>query len=130
MKQTRKYSGACEIATLPHQTQEDLYKQLNELGWFWNSKNQKWERDDRLANPPSRHIKVRVWAATEKVSLAADLLIEQFEPCGLRLIERSEPYVCRSPKQGESRIYLSFMDEDADKNNHISSDQESRQLQQ
>lgn len=110
MKQTKKYSKACEIATLNHETQESLYKQLNELGFFWNSKLQQWERDDRIAEPPSDLIRIRVWAASDKVEQAADIFIESAGQYGLKLQEKSEPYPCRPPKQADSRIYLTFTD--------------------
>lgn len=108
MKQTKKYSKACEIATLSHENQESLYKQLNELGFFWNSKIQQWQRDDRLADPPSNLIRIRVWATGDKVEQAADILIESARAYGLELQEKSEPYPCRPPKQKDSRIYLVF----------------------
>lgn len=110
MKQTKKYTKACEIATLTHDNQESLYKQLNALGFFWDSKIQNWLRDDRLADAPTNLIRVRVWAATEKVEQAADCFIEACGEYDLKLQEKSEPYQCRPPKQGESRIYLTFTD--------------------
>lgn len=110
MKQTKKYTKACEIATLAHETQESLYKQLNGLGFFWDSKLQKWIRDDRVADAPTNLIRVRVWAATDKVEQAANCLIEGYTEYDLKLQERSDPYQCRPPKQGESRIYLTFTD--------------------
>ncbi|WP_009631038.1 hypothetical protein [Synechocystis sp. PCC 7509] len=108
MKQTKKYTKACEIATLNHETQESLYKQLNGLGFFWDCKSQKWERDDRIADPPTDLVRVRVWAATDKVEQAAQCLIESAQAYGLKLQEESEPYQNRPPKQNESRIYLTF----------------------
>lgn len=110
MKQTKKYTKACEIATLTHQNQESLYKQLNDLGFWWDSKLQKWARDDRLADTPTNLIRVRVWAATSKVEQAAAVFIEACSEYDLKLQEKSEPYQCRPPKQGESRIYLTFTD--------------------
>ena len=110
MKQTKKYSKAYEIATLNHETQESLYKQLNKLGFFWDSKLQKWERDDRIADPPTDLIRIRVWAATDKVDGAASILIESAQQYGLKFQEKTEPYKCRPPKQNESRIYLTFID--------------------
>lgn len=110
MRQTQKYTKACELATLPHQDQDSLYKQLNDLGFFWNSRLQQWERDDRLADPPSDLIKIRVWAASDKVEQAADILIESARAYGLKLQERSQVYACRPPKQADSRIYLTFTD--------------------
>lgn len=108
MKQTKKYSSACEIATLNHENQESLYKQLNNLGFFWNSKLQNWVRDDRIADPPSDLIRIRVWAATDKVKQAASIFTESAQQYGLKLQEQSEPYQNRPPKQNESRIYLTF----------------------
>ena len=67
MKQTKKYSKACEILTINHTNQEQLYQELNRLGWFWDCKKQVWIRDDRLVEPPSKLIKIRLWA--NKVSL-------------------------------------------------------------
>lgn len=111
MKQTKKYVGACETATLPHNTQEELYAELNRLGFFWNPKTQKWERNDQLADPPSKVVRIRVWAASHRVKQAAAALIESIEQYGLTFLEQSEPYVCRPPKQNDSRIYLTFIDE-------------------
>lgn len=113
MKQTKKYTKACEIATLTHETQESLYQQLNELGFFWDSKLQQWERDDRIADPPTDLIRVRVWANTDKVEQAAQCLIESAQEYGLKFQEKTEPHKCRPPKQNESRIYLTFTDKES-----------------
>lgn len=112
MKQTKKYTKACEIATptFSHETQESLYKELNRLGFFWDSQLQKWERDDRNADEPTDLIRVRVWAATDKVEQAAHCFIESAQEYGLKLQEQSETYQNRPPKQNESRIYLTFTD--------------------
>lgn len=110
MRQTRKYCSACEIAILNHATQEDLYTELNRLGFFWDSKKQVWERNDQLAEPPSKLIKVRVWAATDQVERVAEAMIEAMMNYELKFLEGSAPFVCRPPKQNESRIYLLFSD--------------------
>lgn len=113
VKQTKKYKTACEIATLNHQTQEELYSQLNQLGFYWESKKQRWERNDQLADKPSEVIRVRVWADTKKVEQAAAAVVEAMEAdYGLKLLERSAPYSCRPPKQNDSRIYLTFVEVD------------------
>jgi hypothetical protein len=92
------------------QTQDELYQELNRLGWYWQPKKKEWERDDTPAKEVTQLVKIRVWAATDKVSLAADLLIEQLESIDFELIEKSTPYQCRPPQQLESRIYLVFKD--------------------
>jgi hypothetical protein len=111
MKQTQKYRKACEQLSYPHSNQEELYCELNRLGWFWNSKNKEWLRDDRPPQPASASIKVRVWAASDKVELAAEHFVESAGEMGLRLVEQSEPYPCRPPQQNDSRIYLTFVED-------------------
>ncbi|MDZ8227540.1 hypothetical protein [Nostoc sp. ChiVER01] len=110
MKQTQKYSKACQILTFPHKTQDELYTELNRLGWYWNSQKKEWARDDTPAKQATQLIRVRVWAATNKVEQAAELFLENAEENGLRLIEKSPPYVNRPPNQNDSRIYLTFED--------------------
>lgn len=109
MRRTQKYSKACEILSISHSSQDELYSELNRLGWYWNSKNKQWERDDRIA-VESKLIKVRVWANSEIVEELADLFIEQSSEIGIRFLEKSKPYPCRPPNQNESRIYLTFED--------------------
>ncbi|MEH2236013.1 MAG: hypothetical protein V7K30_07075 [Nostoc sp.] len=84
--------------------------ELNRLGWYWNSQNKEWERDDTPAKLATQLIRVRVWAATDKVEQAAELFLEKAEDNGLRLIEKSAPYINRPPNQNDSRIYLTFED--------------------
>lgn len=110
MKQTKKYSRAKEILQFPHQTQEQLYSELNRLGWYWMPKIQKWERDDTPADEETNLIKVRVWASKTKVKQAAELFIESAQANGLIFVEQSDPYQCRPPKQKEYRIYIIFQD--------------------
>ena len=108
MKRTQKYSQACGILTFPHSTQEELYQELNRLGWYWQPSQKQWIRDEREANPATNLIKVRIWAASDKVNDAAQHFVEASSDMGLRLIEQSQSYPCRPPNQNESRIYLTF----------------------
>ncbi|MEI1375959.1 hypothetical protein PQG02_06815 [Nostoc sp. UHCC 0926] len=108
MKKTAKYSKACCILTFPHSSQEELYSELNRLGWYWQADKKEWARDDTPAQSATKLIKVRVWAAKESVEDAAELFLEGAQGNGLRLIEKSPPYLCRPPKQLESRIYMTF----------------------
>lgn len=110
MKQTQKYRTACEIATLDHHTHDELYCKLNELGFFWNSSSQTWERNEQLADPPSEVLRIRAWAETSQVETLAEIIAESLEQYGLKLIEKSPPYICRPPKQNDSRIYLTFVE--------------------
>ncbi|WP_414574262.1 hypothetical protein [Nostoc sp. CCY 9925] len=112
MKRTQKYSKACQVLKVPHQTQEELYAELNRLGWYWQAAKKEWERDDTPAKEATKLIRVRVWANKDKVEDAAELFIESIEGMGLKLLEKSNPYPCRPPNQLESRVYLTFEDID------------------
>ncbi len=110
MKQTQKYTSATQILTFLHTNQDELYQELNRLGWYWQPKKKAWERDDTPALEASKLIKIRIWADSKKVDEAAALFIENAESAGLRLVEKSQPYPCRPPHQNDSRVYLTFED--------------------
>ena len=112
MRQTEKYRKACEILTFPHSTQDQLYSELNRLGFFWNSKQKSWDRDDRLAQPLSGIFRIRVLCDSNKVKDFAAIVSEAIEGYGFNLVETSQPYLCRPPKQNEARIYLSFLQQE------------------
>lgn len=113
MRQTEKYKKAGRVLTFPHTSQDQLYQELNRLGWWWNSKKQEWERDETLgASEPSKLIKIRIWTDSTKVQQIADLFIESLESLGFKIQEKSDPYVCRPPQQNDSRIYLTFLNEE------------------
>lgn len=110
MKRTKKYTGAIDILTHPHETQDELYSELNRLGWYWDSKQQRWVRDGRVADPETKLIRIRVLSGTSQVQNVADNVIEAMQERGLRLLEKSPPYPCRPPQQNDSRVYLTFED--------------------
>ena len=101
MKQTAKYLGACQILIYPHSNQDELYSELNRLGWYWQSKDKKWVRDDTPAKEASKFVRVRIIAATNKVEQAAQLFSESAADMGLKFVEKSEPYLCRPPNRGK-----------------------------
>lgn len=108
MKQTKKYTSACSRLTISHSTQEQLYQELNRLGWFWDKKQQQWVRDERVAESPSKLIKFRIWAGKDKVEEISSILQEALLPYGINLLEKSEPYLCRPPQQNDARVYTTF----------------------
>lgn len=110
MKRTKKYAGAIEVLTYPHQTQDKLYSELNRLGWYWDSKQQRWIRDERVAEAETKLIRIRVWTGVTQVENVADNVVEAMQERGLRLLEKSPPYPCRPPQQNDSRVYLTFED--------------------
>ncbi len=112
MKRTAKYSKACARLTFPHNTQEELYRELNRISYYWQPKSQDWVRDYTPANAATNLVKIRVWASSDKVNQAVELLLEGLSDSGLKLVEQSEPYPCRPPQQNDSRIYLTFIDEE------------------
>lgn len=114
-RRTRKYVAAERLASQLNITNwrqmiaSGLYQELGEHGYHWNSDSGTWENWTAMpADGPSEVIRLRCWARTEVVEMIADGVIESMAAAGLRLIERSQPYVCRPPKQNDSRIYLTF----------------------
>lgn len=114
-KNTAKYSGACQKANelnIPiGQHQEELYQALNSQGFYWNSKEKSWEKLDEEADPPTELIRIRVWTDARFVEKVANECIESLAQKGMRLVEKSEVFKCRPPKQLEARIYLTFQKE-------------------
>lgn len=113
-KLTRKYAGALPIARrldiADVQDQERLYAALQEQCYFWDSAGGVWTFTAlAAADEPTPLVRVRVWAATERVEQAASEIATFYTGRGYTLSERSAPYVCRPPKQRESRVYLAFV---------------------
>lgn len=113
-KMTVKYKRAVDIANAlnidaSRRDQPSLYAQLNEAGYFWDSDGQIWQQVTEPADPPTELIRVRVWAETSRVADAATDIVSSMELDGYRLLDQSDAYQCRPPKQLESRIYLSFI---------------------
>lgn len=114
MRQTRKYSQAVTTATATsistEGTQDALYQRLTEAGYFWDSGASVWQyAEPATADDPTPLVRVRVWAASTIVEHEAQHEIAARQAQGYTLIERSDPYVCRPPKQRESRVYLAFL---------------------
>lgn len=110
---TAKYAGAVDTArrrSLPvNGSQEELYTRLQKAGCFWNSDTKRWEEFDlEDADEPTKLIMVRVWADEEVIQEAADDVIRTNKK-HWELVERSEPFRCRPPKQREARVYLKFL---------------------
>ena len=112
-KMTAKYSGALAVARREKLstsgTQEEIYDRLTRGGWWWNSDRKEWEYHEiKESDAPTPFVLVRVWADEEIVQEVADDTIKALKKI-YNLIERSEAYRCRPPKQREARIYLRFM---------------------
>lgn len=111
-KRTIKYSKALEVAETLQisqvNDQERLYRDLNAGGFFWDATTKTWERSHEPADPPTQLIRVRVWTDSAKVRGASQQIKTVLEQSGYELVEQSDPYSCRPPKQLESRIYLTF----------------------
>ena len=91
------------------ESQDWLYRKLNDLGIFWDSKLGEWiEFQKEPANAPTPLIRVRVWGATGKSLDEAVSMVKAAFGNGFECVNHSLPYVCRPPQQLESRIYLEF----------------------
>jgi hypothetical protein len=112
MRRTAKYvvaEGAAKILRLEWGTAEELYELLKKEGYMWDSKTGRWlYLPEMAADEPSKLIKVRVWAELGAVEAAADTLVAALPHLGGELVDRSEIYPCRPPKQKEGRVYLTF----------------------
>lgn len=112
-KMTAKYSRALAAARQaniePSNDQEALYARLQAAGYFWESQAKRWEHyAPEEADEPTPLIMIRVWADSEVTEEVADAVIAG-APKAWRLVERSQPFGCRPPKQREARIYLKFL---------------------
>jgi hypothetical protein len=113
-KMTKKYSAAINVALKknipPTPKQDDMYAALEAVGIIWDSSQGAWNDTSNVpAEPASEVLRVRVWAKTEDVETQAGQVMQALISSGYVFLERSRPYVCRPPKQLESRVYLSFM---------------------
>lgn len=114
-KLTAKYRSASDTARVdlglsgPFNDQETLYRDLQDAGYFWDSKAKSWDYFEPAdANPPSKMIMVRCWADLEIIEEVADEITSKVKR-HWELMERSTVYPCRPPKQLEGRIYLKFL---------------------
>lgn len=113
-KLTAKYSAALAVARRERITQindqEQLYSQLRELGYFWNSDRKEWEYHAiEDADDPTPLIMIRVWANAEIVEDVADDVIRRVPKNWGQPLKKNGPYPCRPPKQREARMYIEFM---------------------
>lgn len=113
-KMTAKYAGASRmLGRLGLSTggdQEAAYGALRDAGYLWDSTEKTWIKlADEPADPATPFVMVRVWADSEVVAEAADVVSEALTQKGFLLVEASPAYPCRPPKQLESRIYLKMM---------------------
>lgn len=117
-KMTRKFSEAMYIISMMGKPQpysepgEVAYKMLADAGYQWDGKKQEWIGLASVpGNPASPIIRIRVWAEAYKVEGVAGQVCSAMTGKGYTLLEQSQAYPCRPPKQAESRIYLSFIKE-------------------
>jgi len=61
-----------------------------------------------MADEPTKLIKLRVHANAATVETLADIVASSLEDEGLELMDKSEVKLCRSPKQTEGHVYLTF----------------------
>jgi len=112
-KRTAKFVAAESTARKnkirPTGEAEDLYNRLADAGFMWDSKRGEWiNLAAEPAELPMNKIMVRVWSKGEEVRQIAEDLVMSMNMVGYSLIQMSEPYPCRPPKQLESRIYIEF----------------------
>ncbi len=113
-RRTAKYVAALETAqrlNIPLTGDQDsLYSDLNAANFFWDSGDKRWA-PGTTPDPASTVVRVRVWAEASSVRDIAEEIARRMTRDGYELLERSEPYQCRPPKQLEARVYLTFRHE-------------------
>jgi len=112
MRVTEKYRKALRLGVplkITTKEREQLYLQLNQKSYFWNSEKKKWEKISTEAKPPTELIKIRIWADARITETVSSELIEALAQKGLRITNKSKNYLCRPPENLESRIYLEFI---------------------
>lgn len=111
-KQTRKYTQAVDLAkqigASADGNQDVLYATLAFRGYTWLSDEGQWVQSPD-PDPATELVMLRVWAKKELVDSLADQVANAMQSNGLKLVERSDLYLCRPPKQLEGRIYLKFI---------------------
>lgn len=89
---------------------EALYAELAKRNYFWTPSEGRWivaPLED--AEPPSKVLRIRVWADKEIVEDLADDIRDALKvDVNWDLIEKSPVYPCRPPKQLDGRVYLTF----------------------
>ncbi len=113
-KMTAKYSSAVAQANVLSLDvtgdQEQLYAALEKNDLMWDSDQKQWlQLVNEAADEPTELVMVRFWAETERVERYANEIQKHLEQLGCKLVEKSRPYVCRPPKQKESRVYLKVL---------------------
>lgn len=91
--------------------QQVLYDRLQAAGWWWSADRGEWVLNTQPQAAPLDSVLIRVWAATGAVQAVADQVVFSLQTSGYKLIDRSQPYQCRPPKDAESRVYLRFLPE-------------------
>lgn len=116
-KMTKKYTRALLVAQVAKVSiggggQEALYRRLNEVGLWWDSKAEEWVNFATApANEPTPKLMIRVWAEASRVQTDADEIVKGLRG-KFRLIGRNGPFPCRPPQQKEHRVYLEFLPDD------------------
>lgn len=116
-KMTAKYKAALETARALNIDGyaswggNYLYEALAKMNFTWDAETGVWWI--LAADTPSDLIRLRIWAKTEDVTDAARQIADAMEVMGYKLVEQSQPYICRPPKQLESRVYYTFQKPEA-----------------
>ena len=111
-KLTQKYIAALKLpvfdAVVDDGTYASLYHQLNSLGWYWSVLGKEWYFDKIDSFPPTKEIRIRVWASATRVNSAAKDVEHLMEQSGYKCVEKPRERPCLPPHQNESRVYLVF----------------------
>ena len=108
MRKTQKFRYAARLyyqlkLTEKFNNQEQLYSLLISNNYYWNSQEKIWEKGG-IPEPPSELVKIRITCDRDRL----DSVVKNMSIKGLYLLEISDPFPCRPPRQNDIRVYLSF----------------------
>lgn len=103
-----KYKLALKLLPKTNLERNQLYRELNKLGYFWNSNDKQWIKANDEDVCLSDEIKIRLWCDAENVEKYTKDLRDALRCKGLICTEYSAPYICRPPNHNQSRVYLKF----------------------
>jgi hypothetical protein len=105
---TLKYELAKRILPKINLDRDDLYLELNKLGYFWDTKIKQWVKTDSEKINTLENVRIRVWSKSEDIGKHTNNIIEALKIKGFTLLSESQEYVCRPPDHNQSRKYLEF----------------------
>lgn len=115
MRQTAKYKAAVSQyrnvqGLFAPSDAETLYKELSNLGFFWDAKQAAWLTSPTpKAIDPSGVVKIRLTSHSDEIEGFTARITETVKSAGFRVLDCSEPYRNTRKATHESRVYMQII---------------------